>query len=184
MRVRTVLIAAGAVVLLPAVSSGQALSPATRGPVIEDFGPVFRIESPDFPTPRGQVLRAVFDVSESAAEPDQLNRRLESAARFLNMHGQAGVPASDLRVALVVHGTAGKDLLDHEGYRRRHGGDNPNLALIAALVEAGAEVVLCGQTQVSRGLDRSELASGVKVALSAMTALVALQENGFRLVAM
>ena len=52
--------------------------------------------------------------------------------------------------------------------------------MIQQLIEAGVEVVLCGQTQVHRGLRRDQLAPGVKVALSAMTALVSLQERDER----
>ena len=43
--------------------------------------------------------------------PDQLNRSIETAARFLNMHAQSGVPLSNLKIALVVHNMATKDLL-------------------------------------------------------------------------
>jgi intracellular sulfur oxidation DsrE/DsrF family protein len=56
-------------------------------------------------------------------------------------------------------------------------------ALLAALQERGVRVVLCAQTAPSRGFERDQLASGVELALSAMTALVTLQAEGYALIA-
>jgi intracellular sulfur oxidation DsrE/DsrF family protein len=47
-------------------------------------------------------------------------------------------------------------------------------------VQHGAQLVLCGQTAGSRGVRRDELIPGVKVAISAMTALNVLQADGYR----
>jgi intracellular sulfur oxidation DsrE/DsrF family protein len=164
------------------VSGQQAAGAAATGPVVVDFGPTFPVPSPDVPTPLDHRYRVVFDVAVGAAEPHQRNTRLETVARFLNMHAKAGVPRENMEVVLSVHGTAGKDLLDHAGYRARHGVDNPNAGLIRALVDAGVEVALCGQTSASRGLPREELLPGVKMSLSAMTLLISLQNQGWALI--
>lgn len=161
--------------------SAQALAPSRTGPVLEDFGPVYDVAAPDFPTPTGE-LRAVWEVALGSDPADQRNPRLESVARFINMHARAGVPRENLKLAVVVHGTAGKDLLGNPGYRARFGVDNPNLRMIQELRRFGVQVVLCGQTQMARGLPRAELADGVQVALSAMTALIAFQDGGYRLI--
>ena len=168
------------VVLAPGSSAGQALGTARSGPGIEGFGAVYAIEEPSFPTPLDYTMRVAFDVSQGAAEPGDLNARIETLARFINMHVQAGVEREHLKLALVLHGTAGKDALSNDGYRRRFGMDNPNAELIHALRDFGVRVVLCGQTQVHRGLAREELAAGVEVALSAMTAFVALRSEGYQ----
>jgi len=161
--------------------AGQALGPRIAGPIIQDFGAVFQVDAPDFATPMGET-KVVFEVKVGADQPEQRNSHIESLARLLNMSGQAGVPRENLKLALVVHGTAGKDLLDHEGYRAKYGMDNPNFELIQALRGFGVQVVLCGQTQMSRGLPRNQLAPGVQVALSAMTAMLALQNEGYNLI--
>lgn len=161
----------------------QSIGTAARGPVIPDFGPVFDIPSPDLATPTDHTYRVVFDVTRAAEKPESVNPNIESLARFLNMHARAGVPTERMQLALVLHGAAGKDALDNEGYRKRFGVDNPNLPLLRALEGAGVRMYLCGQTAMSRGLARTELSPQVKVALSAMTALAVLQEQGYRLVA-
>ena len=157
----------------------QALGPTSTGPAIEGFGPVYQVGNPDFATPVGEY-KVVFEVAVGADNPGDLNSHIVSLARFLNMHTRAGVPRENLKLALVLHGTAAKDALDHAGYRERYGMDNPNYDLIQALDGFGVQVILCGQSQMSRGLERERLAPGVHLALSAMTALVTLQNQGYK----
>jgi len=168
----------------PAAHAQEAapLSQPEDGPVVEGYGAVYGVPDPDFETPTATEYRVVFDVSVGADEPDVVNARINTLARFLNMHGQAGVDADAMHLALVLHGSAGKDALDHAGYRSRFGIDNPNLPLLERLAGAGVEIVLCGQTAMHRGLAREELAEPVQLALSAMTALATLQARGYALV--
>ena len=151
----------------------------TTGPVIESAGPVFEVADPSFATPLDLTYKVVFEVADSGPR-DRMSAQLVTVARYLNMHAQAGVPRDRVRAAAVVHGTAGKSLLSHDAYRAEFGTDNPNAALIEELLEAGVEVVLCGQTAGARGIDRNALLPGVTVSLSAMTALFAFQEQGYR----
>lgn len=181
---RTLTFSAAALALLVAGAvpvHAQALGASRTGPVIEGAGPVYDVVDPDFPTPTG-VMKAVWEVAETAESPEVRSRRLESVARFLNMHARAGVPRENLKLAVVVHGPAGKDLLGHDGYRARYAVDNPNYDMVQELLAFGVQVILCGQTHMARGLPRDELAEGVQVALSAMTALVSLQDQGYRLI--
>ena len=164
--------------LLPLSLVAQERPPA--GPVIHSGGAVFPVPDPDFATPPDQNYFLAFEMARPSDDPADLNVVLNSAARYLNMHAQAGVPRNRVDAAVVVHGAAGWELLDPEAYRERHGVDNPNAALIEELAAAGVEVILCGQTAASRGIPTDRLADGVQVALSAMTAFLVLQERGFR----
>jgi intracellular sulfur oxidation DsrE/DsrF family protein len=164
--------------IAPALAGAQPAAPS-RGPIIQDFGPVYTVPSPGLATPLRQDLKLRFDISETAADPKALSARLETAARFLNMHGQAGVPSERLKVAIVVHGAASKDLLSNDAYRKRHGIDNPNLPLLEALKGAGVRIYLCGQSAGSRGIAASEKAAPVEMALSAMTAHLVLNAEGY-----
>jgi intracellular sulfur oxidation DsrE/DsrF family protein len=153
--------------------------PRRDGPVIQSAGAVFVVTDPDFETPLDMTYRIAFEVAQAAASNTELNPGLNTVARFLNMHSQAGVPLEQLQIAVVVHGPAGKDLLDDSAHRDRLGSDNPNTRLLGELAAAGVELILCGQTAASRGLPRDGLAEPVTVALSAMTALAVLQERGY-----
>ncbi len=161
---------------------GESAAESKKGPRIVDYGPVYDVPSPAFATPLDRDYKAVFDVARSPSEPDRVNPSIETLARFLNMHARAGVPDERIDIALVLHGGAGKDALDHASYRKRFDVDNPNLELLEQLRAAGVQVILCGQTAASRGFERRELAAPVDLALSAMTALVTLQNEGFRLI--
>lgn len=149
------------------------------GPLIHSAGRVFEVTNVDFQTPLDLTYRVAFDVSQTSESPTDVNPGLNTVARFLNMHAQAGVPGRQLRVAVVLHGTAGKDLLQDEAYRSRLGVGNPNATLLGELAGAGVRLILCGQTAASRGLPTDALLEPVEVALSAMTALVVLQEEGY-----
>ena len=150
------------------------------GPVIRSGGAVFSVD-PDFVTPTGHTYRAAFEIAMPSRTPERMNPAINTVARFLNMHAQAGVPVDQLSGAIVAHGGASFELLDDLAYRERHGVDNPNRALILELIAAGQPVILCGQSAASRGVDPADLIPGVQVALSAMTAFMVLQEEGYRI---
>lgn len=154
-----------------------------EGSVIVGYGPFYPIPSPDYPTDITREFKVVFDVKNSPEDPETRNPWIETAARFLNMHARAGVPAAQLQVALVVHNQAAPDLLEDAFYRERFGTDNPNRGLLEALNTAGVQVILCGQSAAARAVPPEHTVPGTKLALSAMTALIQLQDDGYRLIA-
>ncbi|MEZ5294178.1 MAG: DsrE family protein [Vicinamibacterales bacterium] len=171
-------LAAVGVALVPTRAAAQPAGP-TKGPLIADFGPAWAVANPGMATPMLQELKIRFDVSATPDDAAVLNPRLETAARFLNMHTKAGVSPERLKVAIVVHGRAAKDVLNNEAYKRRHHIDNPNAALLAALASAGVRVLLCGQTAGSQGIAATDMAPSVQMALSAMTAHLVLNGEGY-----
>jgi intracellular sulfur oxidation DsrE/DsrF family protein len=70
--------------------------------------------------------------------------------------------------------------LTDEGHQQRYGVPNPNRELVEQLMEANVEVIMCGQSSKTRDLPKEELIPGVKIALSAMTANIQLQNQGYR----
>ena len=152
------------------------------GPVITDFGKVWSVENPSYQVQTEKEFKVVFDITNSPDGHDQINRSIETAARFLNMHAQSGVSTKNMKVALVVHSKASKDILASEGYKSRFGVDNPNEEMIKQLMDADVEFILCGQSSNSRNLPIEEAIPGVQLSLSAMTALIQLQNDGYRLI--
>ncbi|MBD0776474.1 DsrE family protein [Maribacter sp. ANRC-HE7] len=146
------------------------------GPIISDFGEVWTINAPDFKTDTSMDFKAVFDIMNSPDDPSKLNTTIETAARFLNMHAQNSVPVEQLKVALVIHNKASKDIITNKAYRTRYGTDNPNIELIKALLASG------GQSSMARGIAKEELIDGVQLSLSAMTALIQFQNNDYKLI--
>ena len=186
MPLRTVLHALFAILLTGGAASAQAQAPLAMpqaGPIITDFGAVYPVAAPDLAIPDDHTFRLIFDVSVGAASPEAVNPRIETLARFLNMHAQAGVAPDRMQLALVLHGTAGTDALNDAAYAARYAVDNPNRPLLEALAEAGVQIYLCGQTAMHRGLPADALAEPVQMALSAMTVLALYQDRGYELIA-
>ena len=167
-----------ALLLLATPASAQDMSTFATGPVFEDYGPTAPVDT-DMEIPADAEFKVAFDTS-AGADAGKLNRTLESAARFINMHAKAGVPLENIQVAVVVHGKASGDLLGVEEYaKRREDAENANIALIAALTGHGVRVILCGQSAAAFGITNDMLAPGVEMALSAMTAHALLQQEGY-----
>ena len=168
-------------VLLFAVTQLTLANEPMLGPAIEGYGPTYPIDDRDVPLEEGAVYRAVFDAASYSDDLDTLNSRLVSVARFLNMHVRNDTPIENMDLAVVLHGAAVKNVISHEAYRSRYDRDNPNLELVNRLHDAGVRFYVCGQSMTFGGVQKSELASQAEVALSAMTMLTVLQNDGYAL---
>ena len=150
------------------------------GPVFAEFSRIAPVET-DVAIPEDATFRISYDV-DSSAEPGGLNRTLVAAARFIDMHVDAGVPRGNIDLAVVVHGQAVFDVADAELYAETHdGAEHANADLVAALIEEGVAIQVCGQSAVVYGVDNADLLPGVEMALSAMTAHALLQQDGYTL---
>lgn len=152
------------------------------GPIIKNAGAVWSVENPDYATDIKKEYKALFDIMDSPESPDKLNPTIETVARYLNMHAQQGVRPEQLKAVMVVHNKASKDLLRNEHYEKRFGVPNPNSSMLQELMDSGVAVIFCGQSSIAREIPREETLSGVQLALSAMTALISLQDEGYRLI--
>lgn len=150
------------------------------GPLIESFGRHVDLPDADFETRTDHVYRVAFEILQPLQAPERVHGRLEAAARFMNMHAHAGVPQENLQMKLILHGGGTRTAMTNEAYRKRYDVDNPSLPLLGALADAGVEIFLCEQSRVLIGLDASEVAAPIKSALSAMTAVVTLQADGYQ----
>ena len=158
--------------------SAQNLDAFHQGEAIKSFGKVASVDS-DMKIPENTQFKITFDVGKQA-KPGEINRTLDSAARFINMHVEAGVPRDNIHVAVVVHGSASTDVTNHEFYgHKTEGAVNANVVAISALLENNTEIYLCGQTAAYRGVTKKDLVPGVKLALSAMTAHALLLQQGY-----
>ena len=152
------------------------------GPVIAEYGKVWKIEEPDLILDTDREYKAVFDIMNSPDSHETVNPSIETVARFLNMHAQSGVPIDKLSAVVVIHNKASKDVMSNSAYNSRYGFDNPNYELIRSLNAAGVEIVFCGQSSLSRDIPKSNIMDEVRIALSAMTVLIHYQDNGYRLI--
>lgn len=154
------------------------------GKTIPEFGKIAAVDV-DQPLYKHQKFKVVFDVSKQAT-PGEINRQFNSAARFINMHTEAGIKEKNIKLAIVVHGGAAKDVSGAKYYAAHasEGGtdkENANAALVKALIDHKVEFYVCGQTARYYDIEKEDLLPGVKMSLSAMTAHALLQQKGYTL---
>lgn len=175
-----------ALLVLASIGAGMintALAAAPQmGPVIPHYGPVIAPPPGSFNLAADNHYKVSMDMGTTPEFPGDLNRHLVSAARFLNMSAQTGIPAANIDFALIVHGKAAKDILTDEAHQARYGEANPNTQLLAELSAAGVDIYLCSQTAGFRGMAPEEFNAAVTMAVSAMTAHVNLQQAGYTLI--
>jgi len=151
-----------------------------KGTVLPNFGEVATVNA-DMIIPKRAKFKVLFDAAKGA-DVGSVNRTLNSAARFLNMHAEAGIAEKNMKVAVVFHGKGSFDLTKPEYYGAKFdGAENATAELIQDLTAKGVRVILCGQTAAYYDITNDDLLPGVEMALSAMTAHALLQQDGYTL---
>jgi intracellular sulfur oxidation DsrE/DsrF family protein len=90
------------------------------------------------------------------------------------------VPANHRHIVAVFHQGGGDAVLANDVYKSRHNGlDNPNIAALAELKQAGVELRVCCQGLLGKKIDPSQVLPGVQADLWAMTSMVNLQMRGY-----
>ena len=145
------------------------------GPVIEGYGAVAVIEGAE-KLPAGVKFKVAMDATKRS-EGTKVNGVFERTARFLNMHVAAGVPEENIKLAVVVHGSAVFDVTNDAKY----GSENPNAELVRLLQAHGVTFHVCGQAAAYHKVSKPDLMPGVKMEISAMTAHALLQQQGYTL---
>lgn len=163
--------------------------PASAGPddfvagkTIPEYGKIAAV-SVDKPLSPNSKFKIAFDTAKGA-KPGELNRTLTSAARFINMHTAAGVKEKNIKLAIVLHGGAVKDVTLEEHYAEIQDADplkNANAALVKTLIEHGVLFYVCGQSAAYYDVSNEDLLPGVEMSLSAMTVHSQLQQQGYTL---
>ena len=153
-----------------------------HGPIIEDYGSTYEVDHPEIETEIDSEMKVIFDIDKSSEDKSKVNKYIEVAASFLNMHANLGMKPEQLKAAMTIHAEAAKDVLNNEAYKEKFGVDNPNLKLINALSKAGVDVIVCGQSAAKNHMSRNDIIPNVKIALSATTALIQYQNKGYQFV--
>jgi intracellular sulfur oxidation DsrE/DsrF family protein len=162
---------------LTAFSLARAEEPTFSFPLIAGYGGVASL--PQAVEQPSKGIKVVFDITADT-RPEEVNRGLESVARYLNLNAQAGNAASDVKLSLVLHGAATKCALSDEAYRRHtNAATNPNLPLLREFKKHGVEVLVCGQSLVRNKYSPADVAGEFTVATSAMTVNVNKQLAGY-----
>ena len=121
------------------VAPAFAAEPVT-GPVIDNYGPVFAVPEGSFNLDPDQDYKIIMDIGKGPEDPAAVNRSIESAARFLNLHARNGINAEQLSIAVVLHGSAGRAALTDQAHTEHFDVANGSRALLEELSQAGVNI--------------------------------------------
>ena len=107
-------------------------------------------------------------------------RRLEKIARFVNIYAGAGEKPAAVEICVILHGKATLICLEDQAYAEAFATqNNPNLAAIRQLREAGVEFFVCGQSLAHEEQSADSVHEDIRIAVSALTTNVNRQQNGY-----
>jgi intracellular sulfur oxidation DsrE/DsrF family protein len=164
-----------ALTALTTAASGQQVA----GPVINAGGKHAPVPNVTFGVPTDFAYKVVWDIEVGGTKPGELNDEYNVPARFVNQGAALGLPRWNVSAAVVIHGTAGEEMLTNEEYKARKGVDNPNIAILEEMSKAGVKIILCGQTVDSRKMPRDKILPFVLIAPSAAWANAVLLRQGY-----
>ena len=134
----------------------------------------------ELPDPKTDY-KVVFANAQDAKNPGDVNPMLPTIAMYVNTLGKYGVAAEHRHIVIMFHQrTPDIDItMSNEAYRERYNRDNPNIALIHALKQAGVDIRVCGQGLLARKIYPKQVNPDIQIDLWAMTTLVNLQLKGY-----
>ena len=172
------------VLCLPPIAALAAGTDATfwQTPTIHGAGKIHPMPQAAYQPDPHATYKVVFGMSHFGAKPTDVSPSLEHVARAVNLYVNAGVPLSHLKFVAIAAGPATPIALNHAQYRKLYGVPNPNLEVIAQLRKAGVDVAVCAQAVAEHQFQYDWIDSKVTVALSGLTTLIDLQQQGYALV--
>jgi len=149
-------------------------------PIIKNYGGILDLERVDVAPDPDMEYKILIELVHKIDKSDK--RAAFSAlnvARLINLHAVGGVKAENLKVAVVIHGGATNSVLSEEAFKKRYKTDSHYAPLYKELMEAGVEVIVCGQSYVSYGNSFDDLMPNVKVGTSALTTITTYNQKGY-----
>ena len=166
-------------ILISTLGCSTLFGQSAQFPIVKDYGGIYEIpDATERPDPT-LTYKLLVDLSTAAEDNKQISRWVDNVARLMNLHGLAGVPKKKLKVKVVIHGGAIFTLLNNAQYQERFQTDNPNLKVYEALLEAGADIMVCGQSLIARKMVTKDLWPRVRVAHSALTTVTTYVPQGY-----
>ena len=111
----------------------------------------------ELPDPKTDY-KVVFADGQDAKNPGDVNPMLPTIATYVQYAWEVrSIPAEHRHLVIMFHQrTADLDIvMSNDAYRERYNRDNPNIAIIHALKQAGVDIRVCGQGLIARKIDRS-----------------------------
>jgi intracellular sulfur oxidation DsrE/DsrF family protein len=154
-----------------------------KGPLIFNYGDTYTVEDAEYQADfEKSGLKIVFDITAMGSSPEEVSAQINTIARCINMHAQAGISIEDMDITAVFHSNGTYTILNDKSYNERYETNNPHIDLLTQLSDLNVDLYVCGQSLSARKVERGELHPDIKIALSAMTVFADLQMKGYALI--
>ena len=131
------------------------------------------------------TYKIVFDIAKGSPKIDDVNPGLTIISRYFNTLAKGGVPADRRKFVVVFHQEGTELALNNSAYKAlKDGHDNPNIAMIHSMKQAGIDFRVCGQGVLSRKFDMATINPEIQIDQWALTTITTLQLRGYVRVAM
>lgn len=165
----------------PAASQSSAPWGSPAAPAIPEARGYVSIPNAAVTPNKRRAYRAIYNATIAPREPSQLVPALSMVGGALNAFAATGVPLSNAKFAVVVHGPAIDGILNDAHYKAKYGVANPNLKVLSELKKARVKVFVCGQYLVRENIDPKIISPDVTVASAAQIVLMQYQNDGYAL---
>lgn len=166
-------------VLVIATLSPVALTAQSGDALMKKAGAFTPVPNPSFTADKTVDYKVLWDVTAAPDKPDAVPAGLARPANFLLIADDNGVDRKRVHLAVILHGGATSAVMTNDAYKTAKGVDNPSIALIKAMTDAGVQVIVCGQALAGAKIARDQVLPFVKVATSATFARATLHAQGY-----
>jgi intracellular sulfur oxidation DsrE/DsrF family protein len=126
------------------------------------------------------MYKIVFDIVKATPKIDDVNPGLKTIASYYNTLAKGGVPADHRKFVVVFHQGSTDFAMNSAAYKARNDGhDNPNVALIHSMKQAGIDFRVCGQGVLARKIDAATVLPDIQIDQWALTTITTLQLRGY-----
>lgn len=170
--------------VVPAISQ-ESMPPHIAGKItypLLDFAPwvgVMPIENAAMPYDPTLDYKIAIDVYGTVKDSTKMHSAFTEIARTYNLHIANGVPADKIEIVAVIHGGMSLAASTNVAYQEKYGIDNPNILAIKELEKVGVKFLMCGQSMSFWNIPAESITPEVKIAISAKTSFVMLDQMGF-----
>lgn len=126
------------------------------------------------------TYKIVFDIGKASPKIEEVNPGLTFISRFFNTLAKGGVPADRRKFVVVFHQEGTDIALNNAAYKAlKDGHDNPNIAIIHSMKQAGVDFRVCGQGVLGRKIDMATINPDIQIDQWAMTTIMNLALRGY-----
>jgi intracellular sulfur oxidation DsrE/DsrF family protein len=165
--------------LAAALTSSAAEPDFWKTPTIQGYGKIHALPNAAYQPQKGISYKIVFALTKPTKSPEDVNPSLDRVARTVNLYVAVGVPLDHLHFVVIASGEATPLALNNKQYQAKYGTPNPNIPLVQALRKAGVDVAICGQAVAGHHYDYNWIDPSITIALSALTTITTLEQQGY-----